>query len=101
MATMYLSVSLTHQLPVQYIGGRDGLNHSMHLNYCTGGSGASLVNFLVAVQNLNFLSFPLGILLEFMYEMNTARRDLPNNDIFGVLSSLYSTHALLSISSHW
>ena len=39
---------------------------------------------LVAVQNLDFLGFLLGILLEFIYEMNTARRYLPKNDLFGI-----------------
>ena len=46
--------------------------------------GAPLVNLLEAVQNLDFVGFLLGILIEFMYEMNTARRDLSKNDFFGI-----------------
>jgi hypothetical protein len=43
---------------------------------------------LVAVRNLDFLGFPLGILMEFTYEMSTARRDLSNNDLFGIYTRM-------------
>ena len=61
------------------------MNRFAHLNYVAEGlPRAPLVNLFVAVRDPDFLVFQLGILMEFIYEMSTARRDLSKNDLFGI-----------------